>query len=110
MPKFMTEFSYSTASIKGMVGKPQDRRAAAERIFAAAGGSIECMYYCFGEYDGVVITEFPSPVDAASALLAVGSNGAFSAIKTTNLTEVTDGVSAMEGALRTVGEYAAPSG
>ena len=33
MPKFMSQFSYSEASVKGMVRKPQDRRAAAEKVF-----------------------------------------------------------------------------
>ena len=83
MPKYMSQFSYSEASIKGMVAKPQDRRAAAEKIFAAAGGKIECMYYCFGDYDGVVITDFPSDVAAASAILAVALMFSHSATQAT---------------------------
>ena len=110
MPKYMTQFSYSTASVKGMVDNPQDRRAAAAKIFAAAGGSIECMYFCFGEYDGVVITEFPSDADAASAILAVGSTGAFSDVKTTVLISMETSVAAMKSAKKIVGSYTAPSG
>lgn len=110
MPKYMSQFSYSTKSIQGMVNDPQDRRAAAEKVFRAAGGTIEAMYFCFGDYDGVVITEFPSDVAAASAILAVGSTGAFSAIKTTGLISMKDSVAAMEGANKIVGEYRAPSG
>ncbi|PWE29374.1 hypothetical protein DDZ14_17475 [Maritimibacter sp. 55A14] len=110
MPKYMSQFSYSTQSIEGMVNNPQDRRAAAEKVFSAAGGTIECMYFCFGDYDGVVITEFPSDVAAASAILAVGSSGAFSAAKTTVLIPMEDSVAAMEGAQKIVGEYSAPSG
>ena len=109
MPKFMTQFSYSTTSMKGMVDRPQDRRAAAEKVFNAAGGTIECMYYCFGDYDGVVISEFPSDVSAASAILAVGSTGAFSSIKTTVLIPMEDSVAAMEGANKIVADYKAPS-
>jgi len=109
MSKYMTQFSYSTASMKGMVDHPQDRRAAAEKIFNAAGGTIECMYYCFGEYDGIVIGEFPSDVAAASAILAIGSSGAFSTIKTTVLIPMEDSVAAMEGANKIVAEYKAPS-
>ncbi|WP_120500334.1 GYD domain-containing protein [Roseovarius sp. EL26] len=110
MPIYMTQFTYSTKSIKGMVDSPQDRRAAAQRIFAAAGGSIIEMYLCFGEYDGVVIAEFPNDAAAASALMAVGSTGAFSTFKTTVLLTMHTGVQAMEGAKEIVGEYRPPSG
>jgi uncharacterized protein with GYD domain len=110
MPIYMSQFSYSTESIHSMVKNPQDRRAAAQRIFSAAGGNIIEMYYCFGEYDGVVISEFPTDVAAASALLAVGSTGAFSNLKTTVLLTMHTGVTAMEGAKEIVGEYRPPSG
>lgn len=110
MPKYMSQFSYSETSIKGMVANPQDRRAAAEKIFAAAGGKIECMYYCFGDYDGVVITDFPSDVAAASAILAVTSSGAFSDLKTTVLIPMEDSVAAMEGAKKIADEFMAPGG
>lgn len=110
MPKYMSQFSYSTGSIKGMVEKPQDRRAAAEKVFSAAGGKIESMYFSFGDYDGIVITEFPSDVAAASAILAVGSSGAFSRIKTTVLVPMDDSVAAMKEAKKIVGSYTPPSG
>ena len=103
------QFSYSLDSVKGMVSTPQNRRAAAEAIFSEAGGKIEAMYYCFGEYDGVVITYFPSDVAAASAILAVSSSGAFSDIKTTVLIPMEDSVAAMEGANRIASKYAPPS-
>ncbi len=92
-----------------MVANPQDRKAAAEKVFGAAGGKIECMYFCFGDYDGIVITDFPSDVAAASAILAVGSTGAFSDIKTTVLISMEDSIAAMKGAGKIVAEYKAPS-
>lgn len=110
MPTYMTQFSYSTTSVKAMVAKPQDRRAAAEKLFSAAGGSIECMYFCFGEHDGVVITDFPSDAAAASALLAAGSSGAFSKLQTTVLISMGDSVKAMESAHEIVGSYTPPGG
>ncbi|MBT8459455.1 MAG: GYD domain-containing protein [Boseongicola sp.] len=110
MPKYMTQFNYSLDSVKGMVSKPQDRRAAAEKIFAEAGGKIETMYYCFGDFDGVVITDFPSDVAAASAILAVGSSGAFANIKTTVLIPMKDSVAAMEAAKELASKYAPPAG
>lgn len=106
----MTQFSYSTASMKGMVSNPQNRREAATKIFAAAGGRLDEMYFCFGDYDGVVLATFPSNVDAAAALLAVGSTGAFSSIKTTTLISMDESVAAMERAKAVVDSYTPPSG
>lgn len=109
MPTYMTQFSYSNASLKGMVETPQDRRAAAEKLFAAAGGKILNMYFCFGDYDGVVIAEFPGDTEAASALLAAGASGGFSNLSTTILIPTDDAVRAMEGANRILGSYKPPS-
>ena len=81
MPKYLTQFSYSQQSIAGMVATPQDRRAAAEKLFSANGGKIEAMYFVFGDYDGMVIAEFPDEIAAAATLLAAGSTGAFSTIR-----------------------------
>ena len=106
----MAQFKYSLDSVKGMVAKPQNRRAAAEKIFAAAGGKLEEMYYCFGEFDGFAIIDFPSNVDAASAVLAVGSSGAFSDIQTTVLIDMDESVEAMEKAHSIVGSYTPPAG
>lgn len=109
MPLYMSQFSYSTDSVKGMVAKPQDRREAAEKVFGAAGGKILSMYFCFGDWDGVVITDFPSDTAAASAVLAVGSSGGFSKIKTTVLIPMDTAVKAMEGAKKIVSKYAPPA-
>ena len=110
MATFMTQFSYSLESMKGMVGNPQDRRAAAEKVFAAAGGRILEMYYCFGDYDGVVIAEFPSNVDAASAILAVGASGAFSSFKTTVLISMEESMEVMKKSGEIVAAYTPPAG
>ena len=110
MPKYMSQFKYSAESIKALVAKPQDRRAPAEKVFGAAGGRIESMYFTFGEYDGFVITEFPSDEDAASAILAVGSSGAFSDIKTTVLIPMDTSLAAMKKAHNIASRYQAPKG
>lgn len=110
MATYMTQFTYSTASIKGLVNKPQDRRGAAEKIFSSAGGKLIEMYFSFGEFDGMAVVEFPSNVDAASALLAVGASGAFSNMKTTVLITTDEAVRAMQKAQGIVQSYVPPSG
>ena len=109
MATYLFQFSYSLDSVKGMVAKPQNRREAAEKVLAAAGGRLLDMYYCFGDYDGIVISEFPSNVDAAAASLAISSSGAFSRVKTTVLITMDESVQAMEKAGAVSAAYSPPA-
>ena len=68
------------------------------------------MYFCFGDYDGIAISEFPSSVDAAAASLAISSSGAFSAVKTTVLINMDESVQAMEKAGEVSATYSPPAG
>ena len=95
MPRYMHQFSYTHESMKVLAETPQDRRAVAEQLVAAAGGKVIDMYFCFGDYDGVVITEFPSNVDAASVAMAAGASGAFANMKTTVLITMDESTEAM---------------
>ena len=110
MPRYLHQFGYSVESIRGMVTTPQNRREAAEKIFAAAGGKVLDMYFCFGEYDGLAISEFPSQLDATTVALAVGSSGAFSKMQTTVLIDMDEAVQAMQRAGEITGSYTPPSG
>jgi uncharacterized protein with GYD domain len=109
MATYLAQFKYSTASIKGMVDKPQNRREAAEKVFAAAGGKIEAMYFCFGQFDGVALIDFPSNVDAAAAVLAVTSSGAFSDSQTTVLISMEESVAAMKKAKKIAESFTPPA-
>ncbi len=109
MATYLFQFSYSLDSVKGMVAKPQNRREAAEKVLAAAGGRLLDMYFCFGDYDGIVISEFPSNVDAAAASLAISSSGAFSKVKTTVLITMDESVQAMEKAGAVSAAYSPPA-
>lgn len=109
MPRYLHQFGYSTESIKGMVANPHDRRAVAEKLFAGAGGRLIDMYFCFGEFDGIAISEFPSQVDATTVAMTVGSSGAFSKMQTTVLIEMEEAVQAMQNAGRLAKSYTPPS-
>lgn len=110
MPRYMHQFSYSLESMKAMATTPQDRRAAAEKLMSAAGGELIDVYFCFGDYDGVVITEFPSNVDVASVALAAGASGGFSKMKTTVLITMDEGMKAMDKASQVARAYKPPAG
>lgn len=108
MPHYMIQFAYSHESVKAMVAKPQDRRAMVEKLINSGGGTLECMYFAFGEFDGVAIGEFPSNVDVAATMLTVGASGGFTALRTTVLITPEEAVSAMEGAKKLAAAYTAP--
>lgn len=109
MPRYLHQFSYTTDSIKGMVATPQNRREVAEKLFSAAGGRLIDMYFCFGEFDGIAISEFPSQVDATAVAFTVGASGAFSKMQTTALIEMEDSVEAMKKASNMAGAFTVPA-
>ena len=110
MPRYMHQFKYSLESMKAITAKPQDRRAAAKKLMAAAGGKLIDIYFCFGEYDGVVISEFPSNVDAASMAMVTGASGGFSEVKTTVLITMEESKEAMTKAGKVAKKYNPPAG
>ncbi|HSR18765.1 MAG TPA: GYD domain-containing protein, partial [Ignavibacteriaceae bacterium] len=61
-------------------------------------GKLISFYYCFGDYDGVVIAEMPDNIASLTAAFASYSEGNLSAFKTTILISVKDAMIAMEKA------------
>lgn len=85
--KFMLEFSYTPQAWAGMTKNPTDRRAAARSAVEPLGGTVESMYFTFGERDGFVIVDMPDAESAAAAAIAVNSSGAFRDMRTVELLE-----------------------
>src|SRR5437868_7639199 len=83
MPIFITQGRYTREAIKGMLVKPEDRAEAVSRLFAKAGGRLIGHYLTFGEYDFLVIAEMPGEKQMAATLLAVGSAGGVTDLRTT---------------------------
>jgi uncharacterized protein with GYD domain len=67
----------------------------------ALGGSIECLYFCFGDYDLVGVVDFPDSNTIAAWSMAASSGGDVRAFKTTTLLSIDDG-------LRALGRLSAP--
>jgi uncharacterized protein with GYD domain len=83
MPIFITQGRYTRDAIKGMVVKPEDRADAVSRLVARAGGRLIGYYVTFGEYDFLTIAEMPSETQMAAVLLAAGSGGGVTDLRTT---------------------------
>jgi uncharacterized protein with GYD domain len=74
----------------------------------AAHGTIESIYYAFGDVDLVGIIDFAAPEDAAAFALAVTSSGALRSFKTTPLLTVAQGIDSMKRAAEVRGKYTPP--
>ena len=98
MPRYLHTFSYSKEAVKGLVSKPENRIEAVRPLIEAAGGKLIDAYYTLGDSDGIIITEFPTDVDALTVSMAVGSTGAIADISTTALIQIDDAVKAAEKA------------
>jgi uncharacterized protein with GYD domain len=53
------------------------------------------IYYCFGEYGGVVMAEFPDDTTAMAGILAAVTPGLLKATKTTQLYSMEEAMKAM---------------
>jgi uncharacterized protein with GYD domain len=83
MPIYITQGRYTRDAIKGMIVKPEDRADAVARLLSKIGGRLLGYYLTFGEYDFLTIAEAPNDVQMAAALLAAGSSGGVTDLRTT---------------------------
>jgi uncharacterized protein with GYD domain len=76
MSKYLIQVSYTGQGVPGLLKEGgSERRHASERIIEALGGSIEAMYYAFGETDAFIIVELPDNFSAVTASLIVNASG-----------------------------------
>ncbi len=108
MSLYMTQFSYTREAWAALVKNPEDRGAVFQALMEKLGGRLLDIYYCFGEYDGVVIYELPDNTTATAAILAAIAPGHLNATKTTVLFTMEEAMEAMGKAGAMV--YAAPKG
>ena len=83
MPIYITQGRYTREAIKGMIVKPEDRADQVSRLLSKAGGRLIGYYLTFGEYDFLSIAEAASDTQMAAVLLAAGSAGGVTDLKTT---------------------------
>ena len=55
MSLYLVKGKYSNAAFKGMVDSPQDREAAARKLFAAVGVDMQSVYFSVSSAEIVVI-------------------------------------------------------
>ncbi len=98
MALYMAQFAYTAEAWATLAKNPQDRSKIVSELEQKLGGRLVGLYYCFGEYDGVVLAELPDDTSAIAASLAAVSPGHLKAIKTTKLFTVEETMEAMRKA------------
>jgi uncharacterized protein with GYD domain len=87
MPKYLIKGNYVGAGIKGLWAEGgSSRRAAVDALVTSLGGTLESMYYAFGDTDVFVVAELPDNASAAAASLIASASGAVTVDVTVLLT------------------------
>jgi uncharacterized protein with GYD domain len=98
MPFYMSQFAYTAEAIAAMAKNPQDRSIPVRELAQKLGGRLIGFYFCFGEYDGVALSESPDDTTATAIVMAAVSAGHLKAFKTTKLFTVEETMEAMRKA------------
>ena len=104
MPKYLVKGNYNTEGAKGILKEGgSKRRQAVEQAAQGVGGTIEALYFAFGDTDVYVLVDLPDQISAVALSLMVNASGLVNASYTVLITpEEVD-----EAAKRTV-NYRAP--
>ncbi|MBO0691725.1 MAG: GYD domain-containing protein [Acidimicrobiaceae bacterium] len=85
MPKYLIQASYIGEGVQALRQEGGSaRRQAVERAVSSVGGTLECLYFSFGESDVVLIMDVPDHTAAAGVALSAGASGKVD-VKTTVL-------------------------
>jgi uncharacterized protein with GYD domain len=95
MPHYLLQAAYTPEAWAAMTKSPQDRAAGVASVIESLGGRLEASYVSFGEYDAVVVAEFPDNQTAASFSMRAAAAGHLKALQTTPLLTMQEAVEAM---------------
>ena len=85
MAKYLIQGNYVGEGIKGLIKDGgTSRRAAIEELASSLGGSVESVYYAFGDTDIFVIIDMPDHASITAAALMASASGAVT-VRTTVL-------------------------
>ncbi len=106
MAKYMLRANYTQQGLAGLLKEGgTGRRKALTQTVEGVGGSVEAMYYAFGDCDLYLIADLPDETSAAALSLAIGAAGALDMKLTVLLTpETVDDAVAQSVPYRAPGE------
>jgi len=85
MAYYLFQCAYTPEALAALINKPQNRIEVVSKSIEKLGGKVIGGWFCFGEYDIVLISELPDNISAAAFAIAAAAGGALKANKTTPL-------------------------
>jgi uncharacterized protein with GYD domain len=80
MAKYLVQACYGADGVRGLIqGGGSSRVAVVEAVAQQMGGTVESVYFSFGDADVICIMDMPDNVSAAAASLAVNASGSTTA-------------------------------
>lgn len=98
MAQFLFQVAYTSASWATQVREHGNVLERIQPLLDGCRGSVTGCFYAFGEYDLILLADFPSAEEAAAFSLAATAGGSLKSIKTTPLLSVDQGITAMKRA------------
>ena len=106
MPKYLVHVSYTLEGLRGLQKEGgTGRRAGVERAIKSAGGTLEAMYFTFGDADAVLLVDMPDNASMAALSLISGAAGG-ATVRTTVLLTPEE----MDTATKLQASYSPPRG
>ena len=106
MAKYLVRGNYEGDGIAGLMAEGgSKRRDAAQAALESAGGSLDCMYYAFGDTDVFAICDIPDDASAVAVSLLINASGAMRLSLTPLLT-----VEDLDDAAKKTPSYRPPGG
>ena len=98
MPYYLLQAAYTGEGWAAQVRNPQNVADRLRPIIESVGGSLESVYFAFGDYDIVAICQFPENMSAGAVSIAASAGGAVKIHTTTPLMTVEEGMEMMRRA------------
>ena len=106
MAIYMYQAAYTAKSWAAQVKNPQNRvEAVGRQACEAVGGKLLGGWYCFGDYDLVIVADVPDNESMSAIALAIASGGAIKSSKTTVLMTGTEILGALKKATAVAKTY-----
>ena len=83
MPIYVSRGCYTADAVRGMMAAPEDREPPIAKVFEKLGGKLLCYYVTLGEFDWLLIAEFPNEKLAAAGILIAMAGGSVCNVQTT---------------------------
>lgn len=109
MAHFVITGSYTSAAIKGLIAKPNDREAATRTLVEATGGKMLTYLVTTGDSDFLMIVQSDDAAGIIPALMVAGASGAVSNLKTVQAFTSAEFLAAQKKAAALSAKYAAPN-